>query len=712
MLTQSDRDLAPAERKIVGAARNDELGPTAREAGPSQRSARDARRHLWLVHRRLRHRRPEGRQGPARRVGKLIMRCVKCGSDNREGAKFCSECATPFAIKCPRCGAVNTPSAKFCDECAAPLDAAPRAGAVNPSPVARELGPTVRITPEQPEASTTLEGERKTVTALFADIKGSTELMEDLDPEEARAIIDPALKLMIEAVRRYDGYVVQSTGDGIFALFGAPLAHEDHPQRALYAALQMQQGLRGYGQRLAAQGRPALEARIGVNTGEVVVRTIETGGKVEYTPIGHTANLAARLQTIPPAGSIAVSEDTRRLVEGYFELRPLGPAEIKGISESVNVYEVTGLGPLRTHFQLSARRGLTKFVGRANEMAALGRAMELARSGHGQVAAIVAEAGSGKSRLVYEFKATLPGERLVLEAYSVSHGGASPYQPVLDLLHGYFGIVGTDEPDARRERVSSRLAALDPNLADTQPYLLALLGIQDSPESLAQMDPQVKRRRTLDAIKRIVLRESLKQPLVIIFEDLHWIDVETQALLDLLADGLATARILLLVNYRPEYRHEWGNKTYYTQLRLDALGRESAAEMLSTLLGDGVELKPLKRLIAERTGGNPFFIEEIVQALFDEGTLVRNGAVKVTRSLSQLRLPQTVQGILASRIDRQPSEYIQLLQTLSVIGRESSLGLLTQVAAHPDTQLERMLAELRGAEFIYEQPSPTGVEYV
>ncbi len=636
------------------------------------------------------------------------MRCSKCGTEGIPGKKFCAECGSPFSNRCSNCNSDNAPGAKFCADCGGALGTDVVADRGKPS--ATEVAGGVRIAPER-QTSETVEGERKTVTALFADIKDSTEMMRDLDPEEARAIVDPALRIMVDAVRRYDGYVVQSTGDGIFALFGAPAAYEDHPQRSLYAALQMQQRLREHGQRLAAQGRPALQARIGVNTGEVVVRTIETGGKVEYTPIGHTANLAARLQTIAPAGSIAVSEDTRRLVEGYFELRPLGPAEIKGISESVNVYEVTGLGPLRTHFQLSARRGLTKFVGRANEMAALGRAMELARSGHGQVAAIVAEAGSGKSRLVYEFKATLPGERLVLEAYSVSHGGASPYQPVLDLLHGYFGIVGTDEPDARRERVSSRLAALDPNLADTRPYLLALLGIQDSPESLAQMDPQVKRRRTLDAIKRIVLRESLKQPLVIIFEDLHWIDVETQALLDLLADGLATARILLLVNYRPEYRHEWGNKTYYAQLRLDALGRESAAEMLSTLLGDGVELNPLKRLIFERTEGNPFFIEEMVQALFDQGALVRNGEVKVARPLSQLRLPATVQGILAARIDGLPGEPKQLLQTLAVIGKESPLALIRKVVATPEPQLERMLADLQVGEFIYEQASPSELEY-
>ncbi len=522
---------------------------------------------------------------------------------------------------------------------------------------------------------------------------------------------------MIDAAHRYDGYVVQSTGDGIFALFGAPLAHEDHPQRALHAAIAIQRQLRNYAQRLAAQAdhrlKPVpLEVRIGINTGEVVLRMVHTGGHTEYTPVGHAANLAARMQTVAPAGGIVISEDTRHLVEGYFELRELGPTEVKGISEPINVYEVVGAGPLRGHFELAARRGLTKFVGRERELAEMKRALELARSGHGQIVAAVAEAGTGKSRLVYEFKAMLPGDCKVLEAYSVSHGKASAYLPVLEMLYGYFGIEEADDKAARRAKIETRLGGLDPVLNDALPLLYTLMGLHEGPDPIAQMDPQIKRRRTLDAIKRIILRESLNQPIVVIYEDLHWIDGETQALLDLLADGIANARVMLLVNYRPEYRHEWTNKSYYTQLRLDALGRASAGEMLSTLLGDSVELNPLKRMVVERTEGNPFFIEEMVQALFDEGALVRNGSVKVAaRPLSQLRLPPTVQGILASRIDRLPAELKDLLQTLAVLGRESPFGLIRQVAPRPNIQLERMLGDLQAGEFIYEQSGAAGIEY-
>jgi class 3 adenylate cyclase/predicted ATPase len=635
------------------------------------------------------------------------MLCTKCNNDNPADASFCEGCGAKVELVCPTCKTLASPEARFCKKCGTTL-AATRSDSHPTSPSESPI----RITANAGSATEAIDGERKTVTALFADLKGSTALMEELDPEEARAIIDPALRIMIDAVKRYDGYVVQSTGDGIFALFGAPAAYEDHPQRGLYAALQMQRELSQHRERLAGAGHAALEARVGVNTGEVVVRTVETGGRVEYTPIGHTANLASRLQTIAPAGSIAVSEHTRRLVEGYFELRALGPTAVRGISEAIDVYEVIGLGTLRTHFELSTRRGLTKFVGRESEIEEMRRALELAMGGHGQMVAIVAEAGTGKSRLVYEFKAILPAECKVLQAYSVSHGKASAWLPVLELLRKYFDIADGDDLATRREKVRAVLAVLDPALQGTLPYLFGLLGIVEGADPLAQMDPQIKKQRTLDAIKRIVVRESLNQPLVVIFEDLHWIDEQTQALLDLLADTIANARVLLLVNYRPEYRHEWGNRSHYVQIGLKPLGRESAEALLGALLEDAIEVPALKRLIIERTGGNPFFIEEMVQALFDERILVRNGIVKVTRSLSQIGIPPTVQGILAARIDRLSGDQKELLQTLAVIGRESPLGLIRLVASTAEVRLERMLAELRASEFIYEQSALTDNEYI
>jgi tetratricopeptide (TPR) repeat protein len=373
---------------------------------------------------------------------------------------------------------------------------------------------------------------------------------------------------------------------------------------------------------------------------------------------------------------------------------------------------VTGLGPLRTRLQRAAGRGLTKFVGREREIDALKHAAELAKEGRGQIVAAMAEPGVGKSRLFFEFKATSSAGWMVLETFSISHGKASAYLPVIDLLRNYFDISATDDERKRREKVAGKITILDRSLEDTLPYLFSLLGIVEGDDPLAQMDAQIKKRRTLDAIKRILLRESLNQPLMVIFEDLHWIDEQTQELLNLLADSIGTAKILLLVNYRPEYSHQWNSKTYYTQLRLDPLGTESAEAMLNALLGDGQELTALKRLITEKTEGNPFFMEEMVQNLFEEGALLRNGEINLTRPLSAIRIPSTVQAMLAARIDRLPPDEKDLLQTLAVIGREFPLALVARVLSTSGDELNPMLSDLQLGEFIYEQPAAGGIEYI
>jgi class 3 adenylate cyclase len=574
-----------------------------------------------------------------------------------------------------------------------------------------------RILAEQAtmEARGATDGERKTITALFADIKGSMELIEDLDTEEARRIIDPALQLMMDAVHRYEGYVVQSTGDGIFALFGAPIAHEDHAQRALYAALRMQEETKHYADRLRLAGRRPLEIRVGVNTGEVVLRSIRKDDlHTEYTPIGHSTSLAARLQSLATGGGIVISEPTYRLTEGYFECRALGAAQIKGVSEPVPIYEVIGVGPLRTRLQISARRGLSRFVGRHAEMDQIRRALEQAKAGHGQIVGIMGEPGVGKSRLFHECKLTSQSGCLVLETFSVSHGKAYPYLPLIDLLKNYFQLTLQDDERKVQEKVAGKVLILDRALENTLPYLFALLGMAEALTALQEMDPQIRKRRTFEAIKRLLVRESRNQPLLLIFEDLHWLDSETQALLSLLGKSVATARILLLVNYRPEYRHEWGSKTYYTQLRLDPLGREHAQELLSALLGDSAAFQPLKQLVLEKTEGNPFFIEEIVQALREQGLVARleaGGGQGRTSLPPDLHLPVTVQGVLAARIDRLGVAEKELLQTLAVIGKEFSLSLLTRVVSQPEAELQEQLAHLQTAEFIYEQPAFPDVEY-
>jgi class 3 adenylate cyclase len=647
--------------------------------------------------------------------GARVKRCENCGSDNPDGNAFCGDCGAAMPMACPKCGVANPAGKKFCGECGSSLGARGTGAAPRASAMGRTTNASV--IPKRSEDSDAdaapPEGERKTVTALFADIKGSMELIEDLDPEQARAIVDPALALMMAAVRRYEGFVAQSTGDGIFALFGAPIAYEDHPQRALYAALRMQDELRRYAGKLREQGNAPIEIRVGINTGEMVVRSVKTDEEhAEYLPVGHATSLAARMQTLAPTGSIAISEHTHRLVEGYFAFKALGPTKVKGLSETINVYEVTGLGPLRTRLQASARRGLSKFVGREAELAQMKRALELAKSGHGQIVAAVGEAGVGKSRLFYEFQAVGHSRCLVLETLSVSHGRASAYLPVIDLLKNYFDIIPDDDPRKRREKIGGKILILDRLLEDTLAYIFTLLEVAENDDLLARMDPEIRKRRTLDAIKRLLLRESLNQPLIVIFEDLHWLDEGSRALLNLLADSIGTARVLMLVNYRPEFTHNWGNKTYYTQLRLDPLGTESSEEMLRALLGDGRDLLPLKRVIIEKTEGNPFFMEEIVQALFEQGALLRNGSVKLAKSLSTIQIPSTVQAVLASRIDRLPPEEKDLLQTLAVIGKEFSFTVVKEVSAKADDELQRLLSDLQIAEFIYEQPAISDVAYV
>jgi class 3 adenylate cyclase/predicted ATPase len=564
------------------------------------------------------------------------------------------------------------------------------------------------------EARGASEGERKTITALFADIKGSMALMEDLDPEEARSIIDPVLALMMEAVHRYEGYVAQSTGDGIFAFFGAPLAHEDHSQRALFAALRMQEESRRLAEQLRVEkGLPSLQIRVGINTGEVVMRGVRKDDlHTDYTPIGHSTGLASRMEGLATPGSIVVSEHTYKLTEGYFECKPLGAVRVKGVSAPVSIYEVLGVGPLRTRLQVAARRGLVRFVGRHSEMAQLQRALEQAKAGHGQIVGVMGEPGVGKSRLFHEFKLLSLGGCLVLDAYSVSHGKASAYLPVIELLKSYFEIQPSDDERKRREKITGKVLTLDRSLEETLPYLFALLGIEEQPSPLQQMDAQIRRRRTFEALKRLFLRESLNQPLILIFEDLHWIDTETQGFLDVLSESVASARLLLLVNYRPEYRHEWGQKTYYTQLRLAPLGQAEVEELLAFLLGSDASLTPLKQMILEKTQGTPFFMEEVVQTLAEEGVLSgERGQYRLEHAPSVLHISPTVQGVLAARIDRLGAEEKALLQQLAVIGRELPLSLVRQVVSYPEEDLYGLLAALQHKEFLYEQPAFPEVEY-
>ncbi len=565
------------------------------------------------------------------------------------------------------------------------------------------------------------EGERKTITALFADLKGSTALLEGLDPEVARTVIDPALQIMMAAVHRYEGYVAQALGDGILALFGAPLAHEDHAQRAVFAALRMQEELQRYSDSVRLKHGAPLAMRVGLNTGEVVVRSIRKDDlHTDYVPIGHSINLAARMEQMATPGSILITEATAKLVEGFFALKNLGAAEIKGVEHPLSVFEVTGVGSLRTRLQVAASRGLTRFVGRKSELQQMQHALANAREGRGQVIGIMGEPGMGKSRLVHEFKASALGFA-VFEAYSASHGKASPYLPITEMLKGYFQIQLQDDEHTRREKVIGKLLTLDRSLDEVLPYYFALFNIEDADSPLSQMDPQLRRRRTLEALKKVTLRASLEQPLLLIFEDLHWIDSETQGYLDGLVESIGSARILLLTNYRPEYRHDWGGKTYCTQLRLAPFGTVEAEEFLDILLGESADTSTANRLgvlrhwILEKTEGTPFFMEEVVQELFEQGVLQRDLHGKLLlreQPTTQIQIPTTVQGVLAARIDRLAPDEKALLQQLAVIGREFPFGLAKTVVGTAEDELHSLLNALQNKEFLYEQPAFPEIEYL
>ena len=549
-----------------------------------------------------------------------------------------------------------------------------------------------------------LEGERKQVTVLFADLKGSMELLADRDPEEARQLLDPVLERLMAAVHRYEGTVNQVMGDGIMALFGAPLAHEDHAVRACYAALAMQEAMRRYSAEVRRTHGVEVQIRVGLNSGEVVVRAIGNDLHMDYSAIGQTTHLAARMEQLATPGSIRLTAETLRLAEGLLQVTPLGPVPVKGLTEPVEVYELIGASALRRRLQAAAARGLTRFVGRQPELEALQQALARAETGHGQVVAIVGEAGVGKSRLVYECLHTHRlQEWLVLESASVSYGKATPYFPVIDLLKRYVRVEEGDDLRTIRARVTGQVLTLDAALQEAIPALLSLLDAVPDDSPFLRQDPPQRRQRVLEALKRVLLRESQVQPLLLVFEDLHWIDAETQALLDSLVESLPTARLLLLVNYRPEYQHGWGSKTYYTQLRLDPLPPASADELLQALLGDDPSLAPLMRLLSERTEGNPFFLEESVRTLVEtEGLVGAPGAYCLAQPLTTIQMPATVQAVLAARIDRLSPEDKRLLQTAAVIGTEVPLPLLQAIADVPAEVLHRGLSHVQAAEFLYE----------
>lgn len=642
------------------------------------------------------------------------MKCPQCQTANVAEAAFCDECGARLETTCPSCGEPNRPSAKFCNKCG---HAVGQPGTSPSSHVAKFAVPRSYTPSHLAEKILTsrgaIEGERKLVTNLFADLKSSMELLADRDPEEAHNLLDPVVEQLMDAVHRYEGTVSEVRGDGIMAIFGAPVAHEDHAQRACYAALDMQAAIRRYSAEVIHTHGVKARIRVGLNSGEVVVRAIGSDLRVDYSTVGKTTHLAGRMEQLADPGSILLTADTMRLAEGYIEVKSLGPVPVKGLDEPVEVFELIGAGPVRSRLHAAVARGLTRFVGRETELEQLKRALDQTLAARGQVVAIVGEAGVGKSRLVWELVHSHRTEGWIfVQAGSVSYGKATPYLPIVDLLKAYFQIENIDDHRTIRERVTGKLLTLDRALEAILPAVLALLEVPAEDTTWNALDARQRRQRVLDAVKQILLRESQVQPLLVVFEDLHWIDSETQTLLDNLVESVPASRLLLLVNYRPEYEHRWSNKSYYTQLGLEPLPPETAEELLTTLLGSDKSLDPLKRILIERTEGNPFFLEESVRSLAETEVLTgEKGCYRTTTPGDAVQIPSTVHAVLAARLDRLPKAERRLLSTAAVIGKTVPFALLQAVYDQDEAPLRKALAHLQVTEFLYETALYPELEY-
>jgi class 3 adenylate cyclase/tetratricopeptide (TPR) repeat protein len=628
------------------------------------------------------------------------MKCPNCLHENGIEAKFCEQCAAPLTRICGHCGSPASSTAKFCDQCGQPLPSV----ADEPSRFVLLGDYTPRHLAEKIRASwSAVQGERKQVTVLFADVKGSMELIADRDPEQAQTLISPVIEAMMEAVHRYEGTVNQVLGDGIMALFGAPLASEDHAVHACYAALRMQENVKRYAEQVQQRHGIPLAIRVGLNSGEIVVRIIGNDTHMEYTAVGQTVHLAARMEQMANPGSVLTTAKTVQLAEGYIDVKLLAPLPVKGLAEPVTAYEVIGAGAARTRLQAAARRGLTSFVDREFELEQLRSAQQLAETGQAQVTAIAAEPGVGKSRLLHEFlHSPSTTDWLILQSAPPSYCHAISYLPVIELLKQYFTINPHDTTQAIREKASGKMLALDPSLQDAVPPILDLLDSLDGDHPFRSSDPSEHRRKTYDAVIRLLLTESRRQPSIAVFEDLHWYDTLTLGSLNQLVVSAHNARLLIIVTYRPEYVDHWKNRPNYRQLCLYPLKSRNLEEFLDLLLGCDPSLHGLKSFLAERASGNPFFVEEIVRTLVDTGVIEgERSNFHLARPISSVDVPPSVQAVLAARIDRLPAAEKQLLEEAAVIGQDVPSNLLHEISGLSEEALRRLLDKLLAAEFIY-----------
>jgi class 3 adenylate cyclase/tetratricopeptide (TPR) repeat protein len=552
-------------------------------------------------------------------------------------------------------------------------------------------------------AATKDDAERKQVTVLFADVSGSMDLAEQEDPEEWRKIMQHFFSMLAETVTRFEGTVDKFTGDGIMAIFGAPIAHEDHARRACYAALQMLDDVAEYAAELRRAKGLNFSTRIGINSGEVVAGAIGEGGD-GYTAIGHTVGLAQRMEALAESGKAYLTEQAAELARGYLDLRDLGEFAIKGASLPVRVYELEGVGHARSRLDLARERGFSRFVGRRSEIQALEAALEEARGGKGAAIGVVAEAGIGKSRLFHEFVGRCRGDGVeVFEAQAQAHGKTIPFMPILQMLRSFFGISERDPEQLAREKIAGRALLLDTAFAEDLPLMFDFLGVPDPDRPVAKMNPEGRQRALGDVLCRLVSNPKRRKTLVLVFEDLHWLDDGSQTMLSRLIGGIEATKTLVLVNFRPEYEPAWEGSPIYETLALQPLAAEDTRELLRDLAGADPSLDGLDEPIHERTGGNPFFIEEIVRELAESGYLEgERGAYRLARPIEDAGVPVTVQAVLAARIDRLGADAKHLLQAASVVGKEVSGEALGLAAELEEAEMDEALRELIASGFLYE----------
>ena len=563
------------------------------------------------------------------------------------------------------------------------------------------------------QSKSALEGERKQVTVLFADVKGSMELAEQLDPEAWHQILDRFFAILTDGVHRFEGTVNQYTGDGIMALFGAPIAHEDHAQRACYAALRLRERLRQYADELRVAPGVNFSFRLGLNSGEVIVGKIGDDLRMDYTAQGHTVGLAQRMEQLAPADGIALSQHTQKPVDGFFALRALGPVQVKGVRDPVGVFVLEGVGRLRTRLDTARARGLSRFVGRDDESEALEAALHRALAGTGRVAAVVGEPGVGKSRICAEFVERCRARGLVVyEAHCPAHGRSIPYLPLLELLRNLFGITEPDGPREARQKIAGELALLDDGFAADRDLVLDFLGVADPKAQALQLEPAVRQRRLFTFLRRLIQRRTEAEPIVLLIDDLHWIDPGSDLFVAQIVEAVSATRTLLLVNFRPEYEADWTHKSWVLQLPMAPLSAEALAELVRDWVGSRPSVAALPALVGARSGGNPFFAKEIVLSLLETGRLVgARGAYELVTALDAVEVPATVQALLAARIDRLGEREKQVLYTAAVIGKEFPRPLLESVIESNDVDIDAALAALLAAELVYERAIYPVAEY-